>query len=68
MQIYSSSTHQVNKSFAKFKENVFGGSFRHDGKLLVAGFESGTVKVLQILSIELRQCYIRKFFLLYGCS
>ncbi|XP_074624441.1 U3 small nucleolar RNA-associated protein 15 homolog [Acropora palmata] len=48
MQIYSSSTHQVNKSFAKFKENVFCGSFRHDGKLLIGGLESGRVKVFDV--------------------
>ena len=45
IQIYSSSTHQVNKSFTRFKDKVYSGSFRHDGKLLIAGGENGTVQV-----------------------
>ena len=48
LQIYSSSTHQVNKSFTRFKGKVYCGSFRHDGKLLVTGEENGTVQVLQM--------------------
>lgn len=48
LQIYSSSTHQVNKSFTRFKDKVYCGSFRHDGKLLITGEENGTVQVLQM--------------------
>ena len=45
IQIYSSSTHQVNKSFSKIKDKVYCGSFRNDGKLMIAGGENGSVKV-----------------------
>lgn len=45
IQIYSSSTNQVNKSFSNFKEKVYCGSFRNDGKLIVAGRENGSVQV-----------------------
>jgi len=46
VQIYSSSTHQVIKSFSRFKDGVFSGSFRHDGKLIIAGEANGHVQVL----------------------
>jgi len=48
IQIYSSSTHQVNKSFTRFKDKVYSGSFRHDGKLLIAGGENGTVQLFDV--------------------
>ena len=46
IQIYSSSTHQVNKSFTRFKDKVHCGSLRRDGKLLITGVENGIVQVL----------------------
>ena len=45
IQIYSSNTHQVKKSFSKFKNKVHCGSFRNDGQLLIAGVENGSVQV-----------------------
>lgn len=48
IQIYSSSTNQVNKSFSNFKEKVYCGSFRNDGKLIVAGRENGSVQLFDV--------------------
>lgn len=48
IQIYSSNTHQVNKSFTRFKYKVYCGSFRRDGKLLITGGENGTAQLLDV--------------------
>lgn len=48
IQIYSSSTHQVKKSFSKFKNKVYCGSFRNDGKLVIAGGEDGSVQLFDV--------------------
>ncbi|XP_068694302.1 U3 small nucleolar RNA-associated protein 15 homolog [Montipora foliosa] len=50
IQIYSSSTHQVNKSFTRFKDKVHCGSLRRDGKLLITGVENGIVQLLDVNS------------------
>lgn len=50
IQIYSSSSNQVNKSFSNFKEKVYCGSFRNDGNLIVAGRENGSVQVFDVNS------------------
>ena len=36
------------KSLSKFKEGAYGGRFRKDGKLLVAGTDEGQVKVIDL--------------------
>lgn len=48
IQIYSSNTHQVKKSFSKFKNKVYCGSFRNDGQLLIAGVENGLVQLFDV--------------------
>lgn len=45
VQIYSPITKLVAKNLSKFQENAYGGSFRRDGRLLVAGDEEGNVKL-----------------------
>lgn len=45
VQIYSPITKLVAKNLSKFQENAYGGSFRNDGRLLVAGDEEGNVKL-----------------------
>lgn len=45
VQVFSSKTRQVVKTFSRFKDTVFSGEFRNDGKLLVAGDQSGLVQV-----------------------
>lgn len=45
VQIYSPITKLVAKNLSKFQENAYGGSFRKDGRLLVAGDEEGNVKL-----------------------
>ncbi|ANZ77201.1 BA75_04210T0 [Komagataella pastoris] len=45
VQLFSSKTRQVVKTFSRFKDTVYSGEFRHDGKLLVAGDASGLVQI-----------------------
>lgn len=45
VQIFSSRTRQVVKTFSRFKDVVYSASYRQDGKLLVAGDATGLVSV-----------------------
>lgn len=45
VQIFSAKTRQVVKTIARFKDTVYSGSFRCDGKLLVAGDAKGLIQV-----------------------
>ena len=45
IQVYSSRSNDVLRRVSHFKESAYGGRFRHDGKLLVAGGQEGIVKV-----------------------
>lgn len=45
VQLFSSRTRQVIKTFSQFKDVVYSASFRSDGKLLVAGDATGLVSV-----------------------
>ncbi|CAI4703403.1 CFF_collapsed_G0042390.mRNA.1.CDS.1 [Saccharomyces cerevisiae] len=45
VQIFSSRTRQVIKTFSRFKDVVYSASFRSDGKLLCAGDATGLVSV-----------------------
>ncbi|EDO15508.1 hypothetical protein Kpol_467p20 [Vanderwaltozyma polyspora DSM 70294] len=45
VQIFSSRTRQVVKTFSRFKDVVYSASFRNDGKLLCAGDATGLVSV-----------------------
>ncbi|ODQ81137.1 hypothetical protein BABINDRAFT_170780 [Babjeviella inositovora NRRL Y-12698] len=45
IQVFGSKTRQVVKTFSRFKETVYSGEFRHDGRLLVAGDASGLVQI-----------------------
>ena len=46
--VYDASTARVKKQLSKFKDVVYSGTFRSDGKLLVAGGESGVVQVFEL--------------------
>ncbi|KAI8970331.1 WD40-repeat-containing domain protein [Mycotypha africana] len=45
VQIYSSKTHQPKKTISRFKDTAYSGSFRQDGKLIVAGDATGLVQM-----------------------
>lgn len=45
VQVFSSKTRKVVKNFTRFKDTVYSGEFRNDGKLLVAGDASGLVQI-----------------------
>lgn len=44
IQILDSKTHQVQKTIAKFKDNVYSGEFRFDGRLIGAGDATGLIQ------------------------
>lgn len=50
MQIFAPYTNNVKRTSNRNKENVYGGRFRLDGKLMVAGGDSGLVQVLDVNS------------------
>ena len=50
VQVYSMKSNKVTKTFGRFKDVARGGSFRADGKLLVAGDDSGLVQVFDASS------------------
>ncbi|CUM68183.1 uncharacterized protein PRCAT00005901001 [Priceomyces carsonii] len=45
IQIFSSKTRQVTKTLSRFKDTVYTGEFRYDGKLLVAADATGLVSI-----------------------
>lgn len=48
IRLFNPINNQVDRTFSRFKEKAFCGSFRHDGRLLVAGGEEPVVKLLDI--------------------
>lgn len=45
IQVFSSKTRQVSKTFLRFKDTVYSGEYRFDGKLLVASDALGLVSI-----------------------
>lgn len=45
IQVFSSKTRQVIKTFSRFKDTVYSGEYRYDGKLLVAADALGLVTI-----------------------
>lgn len=50
VQIYNPITKLVAANLSKFQENAYGGSFRRDGRLLVAGDDGNNVKLFDTAS------------------
>lgn len=50
VQIYNPITKLVVKNLSRFQETAYGGTFRQDGRLLVAGDEQGSVKLFDTSS------------------
>ncbi|CEG48673.1 u3 small nucleolar rna-associated [Plasmopara halstedii] len=48
IHLYSTTTNEIVKTFSRFRDVVYSGTFRSDGKLLVAGGEFPLVQVLDI--------------------
>ncbi|TDH72813.1 uncharacterized protein CCR75_005253 [Bremia lactucae] len=48
IHLYSTTTNEIIKTFSRFRDVVYSGTFRSDGKLLVAGGEASHVQVLDI--------------------
>lgn len=48
VQVYSSKTHQPKKTISRFKDIAYSGSFRQDGKLIVAGDATGMIQMFDV--------------------
>lgn len=48
VQIYSSTSLQIHKTLSRFKQTAHCGSFRSDGKLMVAGGDEGVIRLFDI--------------------
>eukprot|EP00891_Asterochloris_glomerata_P002672 jgi/Astpho2/2672/fgenesh1_pm.00049_%23_14_t len=67
--VYDKSTAQVKRQFTRFKDKAYSGTFRGDGKLLVAGGEDGIVQVfdggsravLRLLKGHQAACHATRF-------
>ncbi|KAG2466969.1 UTP15 protein, partial [Polypterus senegalus] len=57
IHIYGQYSQEPIKTFSRFKETAYSGSYRDDGKLLVAGSEDGLVRVFDLAGREA----LRKF-------
>lgn len=50
IQIFNGLTNEIKRTSTRSKDNVFGARYRDDGKLMVAGGESGHIQVLDTIS------------------
>lgn len=50
LQLYTPKTNRVVKTISRFKDTVRSGHIRDDGKLIVAGDDSGLVQVFDLAS------------------
>ncbi|GBL76631.1 U3 small nucleolar RNA-associated protein 15 [Araneus ventricosus] len=48
VQIYSTANNKLQSSFSRFKQAAYGGVFRKDGNLLVAGSEDGFLRLFEV--------------------
>ncbi|XP_066540951.1 U3 small nucleolar RNA-associated protein 15 homolog [Hoplias malabaricus] len=56
IQVYGPHSQEPLRSFTRFHDTAYGGSFRGDGKLLVAGSEEGLIRLFDISGrVALRQ-------------
>lgn len=53
IQVFSSKTRQVVRTFSRFKDTVYSGEYRYDGKLLVAADASGLVSIFDSIQRNL---------------
>ncbi|GLE10401.1 hypothetical protein PINS_up022502 [Pythium insidiosum] len=57
IHLYSTTSNAIVKTFSRFRNVVYSGTFRSDGKLLVAGGEDPTVHVLDIATRALLRTF-----------
>ncbi|XP_052700286.1 U3 small nucleolar RNA-associated protein 15 homolog [Crassostrea angulata] len=57
VQVYSPTSLQIHKTISRFKEVAYSGSFRSDGKLLVAGGDEGSVRLFDVDSKSLLRLF-----------
>ncbi|KAJ3068827.1 snoRNA-binding rRNA-processing protein [Podochytrium sp. JEL0797] len=57
VQIYSCATNSVRKTLSRFKDIAYSGSFRPDGKMMVAGDALGNVQIFDLASRSLLRSF-----------
>jgi U3 small nucleolar RNA-associated protein 15 len=55
--VYNGQTHALKRTLARFPDTAYCGTYRSDGKLLVAGCESGIVQVFDLNSRNILRQY-----------
>ena len=66
--LYSGNTRQRIKAFSRFLDIAYSGTFRQDGKLLVAGDEKGNIKLFDVESKTLlRETRPHSAFVAWRC-
>lgn len=68
VQIYDTVTSQVSRTLSKSHEAVYGGNFRKDGKLLVAGGEEGKIRVFDITNKSLLRVFRGHTAAVHACK
>ena len=48
LEVYDPQNNEMVKSFTRFPKTVYGGTFRSDGKLLVAGGEDTRIRLFDV--------------------
>ncbi|ODM94810.1 U3 small nucleolar RNA-associated protein 15 [Orchesella cincta] len=57
VQLYHPITRMIHKNYNRFKEAAYGGVFRNDGKLLLAGSDECAVKLFEVTSKNLLRVF-----------
>lgn len=57
VQIYSTANNSLHCSLSRFKRTAYGGTFRGDGKLLVAGSDDGFLRLYELKSHKLLRIF-----------
>ncbi len=57
IQVFSKEDNHIVKTFSRFQDGVHSGSYRNDGKLLVAGSEEGAIKLFDVVGKALLRVF-----------
>nr|XP_042910481.1 U3 small nucleolar RNA-associated protein 15 homolog isoform X2 [Parasteatoda tepidariorum] len=57
VQLYNTTNNEPQSTFSRFKKTAYGGNFRRDGKLLVAGSEDGFLRLFQVETSRLLRMF-----------
>ena len=60
MLIYDAATQEQRAQISKFRDRAYGATYRSDGRLLVAGGETGTVQARPSVWIDTQIFFLKK--------